>query len=92
MWSIVQLFVLWTCNFTLSLFTDLASLEVTSTRCSFTLFYSSPSLFQSLHNCSVDVFLLFAALKFTEKHEWVQVEGGIGTVGISNYAQVSFCG
>ncbi|KAM9766062.1 glycine cleavage system protein H (aminomethyl carrier), b [Menidia menidia] len=40
---------------------------------------------------------LTAALKFTEKHEWVQVDGGIGTVGISNYAQealgdVVYCG
>ncbi|KAM4592507.1 glycine cleavage system protein H (aminomethyl carrier), b [Odontesthes bonariensis] len=40
---------------------------------------------------------LSTALKFTEKHEWVQVEGGIGTVGISNYAQealgdVVYCG
>lgn len=25
--------------------------------------------------------------KFTKKHEWVQVEGNIGTIGISNYAQ-----
>lgn len=25
--------------------------------------------------------------KFTKKHEWVQLEGQIGTVGISNYAQ-----
>lgn len=33
-------------------------------------------------------FALPAALKFTEKHEWVRVEGGIGTVGISSYAQV----
>uniref|UniRef100_A0A3Q0QQ72 Glycine cleavage system H protein n=1 Tax=Amphilophus citrinellus TaxID=61819 RepID=A0A3Q0QQ72_AMPCI len=37
------------------------------------------------------------ALKFTDKHEWVQVEGGIGTVGISSYAQealgdVVYCG
>lgn len=37
------------------------------------------------------------ALKFTEKHEWVLVESGIGTVGISNYAQealgdVVYCG
>ncbi|XP_037551680.1 glycine cleavage system protein H (aminomethyl carrier), b [Nematolebias whitei] len=37
------------------------------------------------------------ALKFTEKHEWVQVDGGIGTVGISSYAQealgdVVYCG
>uniref|UniRef100_A0A8B9JR37 Glycine cleavage system H protein n=1 Tax=Astyanax mexicanus TaxID=7994 RepID=A0A8B9JR37_ASTMX len=36
-------------------------------------------------------------LKFTEKHEWVRVEGGIGTVGISNFAQealgdVVYCG
>ncbi|KAM6942533.1 glycine cleavage system protein H (aminomethyl carrier), b [Xenentodon cancila] len=40
---------------------------------------------------------LSTALKFTEKHEWVQVEGGIGTVGISSYAQealgdVVYCG
>uniref|UniRef100_A0A3Q2QDU7 Glycine cleavage system H protein n=1 Tax=Fundulus heteroclitus TaxID=8078 RepID=A0A3Q2QDU7_FUNHE len=38
-----------------------------------------------------------AALKFTEKHEWVLVESGISTVGISNYAQealgdVVYCG
>ncbi len=26
-------------------------------------------------------------LKFTEDHEWVRVEGEIGTVGISDYAQ-----
>ncbi|XP_049573233.1 glycine cleavage system protein H (aminomethyl carrier), b [Syngnathus scovelli] len=37
------------------------------------------------------------ALKFTDKHEWVRVEGDIGTVGISNYAQealgdVVYCG
>lgn len=32
--------------------------------------------------------IIAAALKFTDKHEWVRVEGGIGTVGISNYAQV----
>ncbi|XP_036400047.1 glycine cleavage system protein H (aminomethyl carrier), b [Megalops cyprinoides] len=40
---------------------------------------------------------LTAALKFTDKHEWVRVEGGIGTVGISNFAQealgdVVYCG
>ncbi|XP_061820009.1 glycine cleavage system protein H (aminomethyl carrier), b [Nerophis lumbriciformis] len=37
------------------------------------------------------------AIKFTDKHEWVQVEGDIATVGISNYAQealgdVVYCG
>ncbi|KAI3377911.1 hypothetical protein L3Q82_009038, partial [Scortum barcoo] len=36
-------------------------------------------------------------LKLTDKHEWVRVEGGIGTVGISDYAQealgdVVYCG
>ncbi|XP_074473787.1 glycine cleavage system protein H (aminomethyl carrier), b [Sebastes fasciatus] len=41
--------------------------------------------------------LLSTALKFTDKHEWVRVEDGIGTVGISNYAQealgdVVYCG
>lgn len=32
-------------------------------------------------------FLLFEGRKFTEKHEWVRVEGDIGVVGISKYAQ-----
>ncbi|KAI1890208.1 hypothetical protein AGOR_G00171310 [Albula goreensis] len=40
---------------------------------------------------------LSAALKYTDKHEWVRVEGGVGTVGISNFAQealgdVVYCG
>ncbi|KAJ8247279.1 hypothetical protein GJAV_G00244480 [Gymnothorax javanicus] len=40
---------------------------------------------------------LSSALKFTDKHEWVRVEGGVGTVGISNFAQealgdVVYCG
>ena len=33
----------------------------------------------------------FAALMFTDKHEWVQVDGKVGTVGISNFAQVGRC-
>ncbi|NP_001188156.1 glycine cleavage system protein H (aminomethyl carrier), a [Ictalurus punctatus] len=38
-----------------------------------------------------------SALKYTDKHEWVRVEDGIGTVGISNFAQealgdVVYCG
>uniref|UniRef100_A0A8C4NKM7 Glycine cleavage system H protein n=1 Tax=Eptatretus burgeri TaxID=7764 RepID=A0A8C4NKM7_EPTBU len=41
--------------------------------------------------------LTAAARKFTDKHEWVLVEDGIGTVGISHFAQESlgdvvFCG
>ena len=28
-----------------------------------------------------------AGLKFTEEHEWIRVEDGIGTVGITTYAQ-----
>ncbi|CAL8243667.1 unnamed protein product [Lota lota] len=40
---------------------------------------------------------LSTALKFTDKHEWVQVDGKVGTVGISNFAQealgdVVYCG
>jgi hypothetical protein len=27
--------------------------------------------------------------KFTDKHEWISVNGGVGTVGITDYAQVS---
>ncbi|KAF5892796.1 glycine cleavage system H protein, mitochondrial-like [Clarias magur] len=38
-----------------------------------------------------------SALKFTDKHEWVRVENGVGTVGISDFAQealgdVVYCG
>ncbi|XP_056137132.1 glycine cleavage system H protein, mitochondrial-like [Lampris incognitus] len=42
---------------------------------------------------------LLAALKYTDKHEWIRVEegGGLGTVGISKFAQealgdVVYCG
>lgn len=28
--------------------------------------------------------------KFTEKHEWIMTENGIGTVGISHFAQVLY--
>uniref|UniRef100_A0A3Q0TBT7 Glycine cleavage system H protein n=1 Tax=Amphilophus citrinellus TaxID=61819 RepID=A0A3Q0TBT7_AMPCI len=43
------------------------------------------------------VLCYLAALKFTDKHEWIRVEDGIGTVGISNFAQealgdVVYCG
>ena len=30
---------------------------------------------------------LLSVQKFTEKHEWVTTENGVGTVGISNFAQ-----
>ncbi|XP_075694796.1 glycine cleavage system H protein, mitochondrial isoform X2 [Rhinoderma darwinii] len=32
---------------------------------------------------------LLAARKFTDKHEWILVEDGVGTVGISKFAQES---
>ncbi|XP_035654355.2 glycine cleavage system H protein, mitochondrial-like [Oncorhynchus keta] len=40
---------------------------------------------------------LSSALKFTDKHEWIRVEGEVGTVGISKFAQealgdVVYCG
>ncbi|KAM4721686.1 glycine cleavage system H protein, mitochondrial [Rhinophrynus dorsalis] len=40
---------------------------------------------------------LLSARKFTDKHEWISVENGIGTVGISKFAQdalgdVVYCG
>ncbi|XP_076879722.1 glycine cleavage system protein H (aminomethyl carrier), b [Brachyhypopomus gauderio] len=40
---------------------------------------------------------LAEALRFTDKHEWVRVEGPMGTVGISSFAQealgdVVYCG
>jgi len=32
---------------------------------------------------------LISARKYTEKHEWVEMAGNVGTVGISQYAQDS---
>lgn len=28
--------------------------------------------------------------RYTDKHEWVEVNGNIGTIGISQYAQVCY--
>jgi glycine cleavage system H protein len=30
---------------------------------------------------------MMSTLKFTKEHEWIRVEGDVGTVGISDYAQ-----
>uniref|UniRef100_A0A8C4KA67 Glycine cleavage system H protein n=1 Tax=Dromaius novaehollandiae TaxID=8790 RepID=A0A8C4KA67_DRONO len=37
--------------------------------------------------CSLEYVLRSLSRKFTDKHEWISVENGIGTVGISNFAQ-----
>lgn len=49
-------------------------------------------LLQSLRHllCVLSLLFYLAALKFTDKHEWIRVEDdGVGTVGISKFAQVS---
>lgn len=33
---------------------------------------------------------IFSVKYFTEKHEWVEVNGEVGTIGISEFAQVFF--
>lgn len=33
--------------------------------------------------------LLFLDRYYTEKHEWIDVKDNIGTIGISDYAQVT---
>ncbi|XP_071973668.1 glycine cleavage system H protein, mitochondrial isoform X1 [Engystomops pustulosus] len=40
-----------------------------------------------VRNLSGAARLLAAARKFTDKHEWISVEDGVGTVGISKFAQ-----
>ncbi len=45
-----------------------------------------PSNFVSLNVTNI---YLILARKYTEKHEWVDLKGKIGTVGISQYAQDS---
>jgi hypothetical protein len=29
--------------------------------------------------------------RFTDKHEWISVNDAVGTVGITDYAQVNYC-
>lgn len=48
----------------------------------------------SNRNFSVKKGVLFnidkTKLKYTEKHEWISFNGNIGTVGITDYAQVRY--
>ena len=38
------------------------------------------------------ILIVISARRFTKDHEWIELgEGNIGTVGITQYAQVSFC-
>lgn len=38
----------------------------------------------------LDTVFIFSVKYFTEKHEWVEVNGEVGTIGISEFAQVFF--
>lgn len=53
-----------------------------------TAFKQSPCLINK--NQLVCAVRLSSTLRFTDKHEWIRVEGNIGTVGITDYAQVGF--
>ncbi|XP_078400678.1 glycine cleavage system H protein, mitochondrial-like [Cetorhinus maximus] len=78
-----------------------SNLRVVASRC-----LHSPATWQPPHSTVRIVWPLrslstgrsaLSARKFTDKHEWITVENGIGTVGISNYAQealgdVVYCG
>ncbi|KAJ6666083.1 hypothetical protein lerEdw1_000987 [Lerista edwardsae] len=48
---------------------------------------SSKKAAASGRSLSTSPALLLAVRRFTDKHEWISVENGIGTVGISNFAQ-----
>ena len=37
---------------------------------------------------SLGKFSLLNQIKFTDKHEWIRLDGNVGTVGITDYAQV----
>ncbi|KAK8391162.1 hypothetical protein O3P69_017075 [Scylla paramamosain] len=39
------------------------------------------------YKLKTDYSYIYADYKYTEKHEWVAVDGNIGTIGITNYAQ-----
>lgn len=40
-----------------------------------------------VQNKQFSISLRLAQLKFTNQHEWVKVEGNVGTIGITDYAQ-----
>ncbi|XP_055410053.1 glycine cleavage system H protein, mitochondrial isoform X3 [Bubalus kerabau] len=44
-------------------------------------------LLDEMKECNCCTYSLIHMRKFTEKHEWVTTENGVGTVGISNFAQ-----
>ncbi|XP_053127430.1 glycine cleavage system H protein, mitochondrial [Hemicordylus capensis] len=48
---------------------------------------SSPQASAPARGLRASPALLLAARRFTDKHEWISLENGIGTVGISNFAQ-----
>jgi len=50
---------------------------------------SSPQLRNILRQRQFSTSTVFSARKYSEKHEWVELNGKIGTVGISHYAQDS---
>jgi glycine cleavage system H protein len=47
------------------------------------------SLLNAQQKQAFNLFRFIATKKYTAEHEWISVEGDIGTVGISNYAQES---
>lgn len=38
-------------------------------------------------NFSIVSSIRFQELKYTDKHEWIRLNGNIGTIGITDYAQ-----
>jgi len=49
------------------------------------------SLYISVHSLIMNIYRkpLFLDRYYTEKHEWIDVKDNIGTIGISDYAQVT---
>ena len=45
-------------------------------------------LHSNASTCIIVNDIIFSVKYFTEKHEWVEVNGDIGTIGISDFAQV----
>ncbi|KAJ8003138.1 hypothetical protein DPEC_G00166260 [Dallia pectoralis] len=74
-------------------FTPALSLRSRSAQLPLTRLVSRPFILRTLCTATQHS----SALKFTDKHEWIRVEGSVGTVGISNFAQealgdVVYCG
>jgi len=67
--------------------TSTSPLTTLNSACAAASAASIPSSSPALRRCFVTSSTSWAQRFYSEKHEWVVIEGGVGVIGVSNYAQ-----